>query len=196
MTKSIHRRLTPSVVAQFDDLTGQSVGSDPVPTPYQSLRFGTFSVAQGTSPLDSLPPHSLPNRAGSGLRGQTTAAEPPRINFAYNGSILKSFDLESLYFGCIVQSVTTDELAIGCTVQVTGVKADTGDAVGPKLINFAPPSEAGTGVALQAAMAYASFSDFTRLSKVVLHVMLSSIPEAQQQATVLFIDHVVHTNYE
>ncbi|KAI9816681.1 MAG: hypothetical protein M1826_001755 [Phylliscum demangeonii] len=169
---------------------------NPVPTPYQSLRFGTFSVAFLNPSVDLLAPHSTPNYAGSSLRGQLLGGEIPTIDFAYPGSTLKSFDLQSLYYACTVNTQTGRAVPLACTIQLSGKKAGTGATVGPKLINFNPPSVAGTGVSTtKASMAFASFSDLTGLSQLTLQIVLSSIPAAQQQTAVLDIDDVTHTNH-
>ncbi|KAI9833517.1 MAG: hypothetical protein M1826_007131 [Phylliscum demangeonii] len=182
---------------QFDDLTAPLLVSPPVPTPYQQLRFGTFSVAPVQPAVIALLPHSSPNYAASGVRGQTLNGQNPTIDFAYPGSTLKSFDVSSFYFGCTLDTQVTAVPAIACTVQVTGKKAGTGATVGPKLVNFVPAgSVAGTGASLQTGMAKASLSDFTALSSVTLQVVLSSIPVAAQQTAVLYIDDFVHTNYQ
>ncbi|KAI9808932.1 MAG: hypothetical protein M1826_004005 [Phylliscum demangeonii] len=120
--------------------------------------------------------------------------EKPTIDFAYPGSTLKSFDLQSLYYACTLN--TGRAVPLPCTIQLSGKKAGTGATVGPKLINFNPPSVAGTGVSTtKASLAFASFSDLTALSQLTLEIVLSSIPPAQQQTAVLNIDDVKHTNY-
>ncbi|KAI9812946.1 MAG: hypothetical protein M1826_002729 [Phylliscum demangeonii] len=183
-------------MAQFDDLTVGPVAPS-VPTPYQSLRFLTFAVGPTNPGVVSLQAHSSPNYIISGVRGQILAGSNPMIDFDYPGSTLESFDLHSFYFGCTVNSQNTQAGAVGCTVQVTATKAGTGATVGPELINFAPANTvAGTGLSLQTALAFASFSDFTGLSSVTLQIVLSSIPVAAQVDTALYIDDVVHTNYE
>ncbi|KAI9812087.1 MAG: hypothetical protein M1826_002962 [Phylliscum demangeonii] len=184
-------------MAQFDEFPTPLLVTSPLPTPYQSLRIGTFSVGPSQPNVVSVLPHSSPNWVSSGLRGQTVGGELPTIDIVYPGSTVKSFDLQSLYFGCAVYSQVTASGAIGCTVQVTGKKAGTGATVGPELINFAPAnSVAGTGVSLQSPMAFASFSDLKGLSSVTFQIVLATLPAAQQQSTVFFIDDVVHTNHE
>ncbi|KAI9828899.1 MAG: class II myosin [Phylliscum demangeonii] len=157
---------------------------------YLSLRFNTFNVIQGDPAIDSLLPHSTPNFAGSGVRSQTLSGALPTIDIAYPDSTIKSFDIQSLYYGCAIVSQSQAAIigAVGCTIQVTGVKADAGETLEPKLLNFAPPSVAGTGVSTQVTVLFASFSDLTALSQLTLEIVLSSIPEAQQQTTVYFID--------
>ncbi|KAI9820481.1 MAG: hypothetical protein M1826_000880 [Phylliscum demangeonii] len=182
---------------QLDNLIPALLVTPAVPTPYQQLRFGTFSIAPIPGAVVPLLPHSSPNYAGTGFRGQTLDGEIPTIDFAYPGSTLKSFDLQSFYFGCTQNSQASAVAAIGCTVQVTGTKAGSGATVGPELINFAPTGAvAGTGASLQSAMAWASFSHFTALSSLTLQVMLSAVPVEAQVATALYIDDLVHTNYE
>ncbi|KAI9813352.1 MAG: hypothetical protein M1826_002520 [Phylliscum demangeonii] len=83
------------------------------------------------------------------------------------------------------KELTTIQLQVG-----------TGATLGPALINFAPPSVAGTGVALQAALTKASASDMAGLSAVILQIVLSSIPAARPQTGGVYIDDVVHTNHE
>ncbi|KAI9829910.1 MAG: hypothetical protein M1826_005332 [Phylliscum demangeonii] len=182
-------------MAQFDDLA-PSVGQNAVPLPYQSLRFGTFNYHTYNPTIDNLQPRSSPNYAFSGPRTQATAGQIPTIDFAYPGATLKSFDVKSFYYGCAAPTQVSTTVVLACTIQVTGTKAGTGAKVGPKLLNFAPPSVAGTGVATQSGLAFASFTDMTGLSSFTLQVVLSSVPAAQQQTTVIYLDDFVHTNYQ
>ncbi|KAI9830459.1 MAG: hypothetical protein M1826_004696 [Phylliscum demangeonii] len=185
-----------TLTATFEDVT---VGTVPpfVPTPYQGLSFPAFNVGPTQPNVESLQPQSPPHCAITSVRGQTLAGSNPMISTAYPGSTVKSFDLLSFYFGCTVNSQLTVAGAIGCTLQVTGTKAGTGETVGPEFVNFAPANAvAGTGISLQSPMASASFWDLTGLSSVTLLVVLSSIPAAAQQDTTLYIDNIVHTNYE
>ncbi|KAI9803460.1 MAG: hypothetical protein M1826_004961 [Phylliscum demangeonii] len=180
--------------ATFDDLDGQGTGNL-VPVPYQSLRFGTFGVRATKPALDGLPPHSAPNYAISDVAVQTQESQLPTIDIKYPGSTVKSFDLHSLYFGCTIVTLASSTAVTGCTVRVTGTKAATGATVGPELINFAPPSLAGTGLAPSSSFAFASFSDLTGLASVTLEVVLTALPAGQDQTTALYLDDVVHTNY-
>ncbi|KAI9803459.1 MAG: hypothetical protein M1826_004960 [Phylliscum demangeonii] len=181
--------------ASFDDLV-VSAAANPVPVPYQSLRFGSFAFAASKVAIDSLQAHSRPNYAISGYTRQLQTGEPATIDVKYAGSTVTSFDLQSLYFGCTITTQVSATVVTACTVQVTGTKAATGATVGPELINFAPPSVAGTGVSQSPDLAFASFSDMTGLSSVTFQVDLSSLPAAQAQTTALYLDDVVHTNYE
>ncbi|KAI9829257.1 MAG: hypothetical protein M1826_005721 [Phylliscum demangeonii] len=180
----------------FDDLTGAAaVGGNNVPTPYQSLRFATFSVLAFNPTNNKLTPHSTPNYAGSGVRNQILQGTGPTIDFAYPGATLKSFDAKSLYYGCVLNAQSAVLLPIACTIQATGTKADTGATVGPQYLNFAPPAVAGTGISTGSSMAFAQLSGFTGLKSLSLVVQLSSIPAAQQATTNLMIDDFVHINY-
>ncbi|KAI9827013.1 MAG: aconitate hydratase [Phylliscum demangeonii] len=168
-----------------------------VPAGYQSLRFPAFGVTAYIPTIDGTPPHSTPNRAAAGVRNEMLDGSGPGIDFAYPGATLKSFDLHSFYYACNLNAQNTERLPIACTIQVTGMKAETGNTVGPELINFSPASSvAGIGPSTESPMAFTAFSDFTKLSAVSLVVVLSSIPEASQDTTILLIDDVVHTNYE
>ncbi|KAI9830193.1 MAG: hypothetical protein M1826_004995 [Phylliscum demangeonii] len=137
--------------------------------------------------LDSLQAHSAPNVAVTGFGSRFSLAPCRQSILESPGSTVERFDRSTQ---------ATAIGAVACTVQVTGTKADTAKTVRPELINFAPPSVAETGVALRvalrAALAFASFFD---ISSVALPINLSSIPAAQRQTSVLYIDDVVHTNY-
>ncbi|KAI9806173.1 MAG: hypothetical protein M1826_004672 [Phylliscum demangeonii] len=53
-------------------------------------------------------------------------------------------------------------------MEVAATKAATGAALEPQLIIFAPSTFAGTGLTTQASIAFAPFSDLSRLANVTL----------------------------
>ncbi|KAI9832824.1 MAG: hypothetical protein M1826_000990 [Phylliscum demangeonii] len=147
-----------------------------------------MGVVAANPTINKLTPHSTPNYAGTGISNQIVQGQVPTIDFAYEGATLKSTG--------VVNGPSTVILPIACAIQVTGTKADTGATVVPQLLNFAPPSVAGTGVSTgPPSMAFGQLSGFTGLKSLALSIVPDSIPAAQQATTNLLIDDFVHTNY-
>ncbi|KAI9827381.1 MAG: hypothetical protein M1826_006306 [Phylliscum demangeonii] len=161
-----------------------------------SLVPGSFGVPTTSASKGITQTATFDDLTGSLALNGVLAGQIPTIDFAYPGSTLKSFDVKSFYFGCTLSTQVSATVVSACTLQVEGTKAGTGAKVGPRLINFAQPSVAGSGVATQSGLALASFTDMTGLSSFTLQVVLSSVPAAQQQSTVIYLDDFVHTNYQ
>lgn len=109
--------------SQFEDEAG---GNPITPVgnnigPYRGLNFQNFQLFQQAISGQGLQPNTKPNAALFGgaaqlVLGGTTGT----LTSNYDGSNVKSFDLESLYFGCAVASVeSTVNLPGACTVAFT-----------------------------------------------------------------------------
>ncbi|KAI9811103.1 MAG: hypothetical protein M1826_003324 [Phylliscum demangeonii] len=137
--------------ASFDELL-DILPLHQVPTPYQSLRFASWSVSPLKPLGDELEPHSAPNRAEHGMREQ-----------------LSSFDLHSFWFGCTTNTaVTITAKAVPCSIEVTGTKADGGATVAPIALGFDPDLAVLDN---HYDMAEGTFTNMTRLSKAVVTLL-------------------------
>ena len=184
--------------AKFDNLAAlpASLPGDltPVPVPYDDLNFVNFDVASLLPPVSQLKPASPQNVAFSG-GPQRLLQLNPAISVKYPSSKVKDFTLKSLYYACVLETAGNADVPSSCTVRAEAYNGGT--KTGMVLLNYAPPTLAGSGgVTTQTSAGMSRYflpAAFTQITSVNFTVVS---PQPITAALNFVIDSVAFTTDE
>ncbi|KAI9697376.1 MAG: hypothetical protein M1836_004654 [Candelina mexicana] len=182
------------ILTNFDEVPGgiPGQGLSAVPTPEDGLKYQSFGIGSPSLlPLVRLDPHSPDQYAISNPQRQITGGGPPTITTTYPNSVIKAFDLKSLFLGCTVDDNSGTTPPTGCTVQFTGFGAADGSTTGPFNANYIPSELVLGTVAARGNMTKVVFPNtFKRLKNVTVNVVGSSLGVANLNLVTEYIDDV------
>ena len=139
------------------------------------ISYDNFDLSNPLLALAGLFPQSKPIY----IFGAGTSASPAKMATSYDGSKIKSFALESLYYGCQTNLGQAEaSLPEACTITATGYRA--GKAVAVQKFSFTPTNK------VKAPLAFGKFtSAFNNLQTVTY-----AIPEEDLE---FLLDTIVGT---
>ncbi|KAI4188453.1 MAG: hypothetical protein L6R41_002132 [Letrouitia leprolyta] len=175
----VRRTMGPIITANFNNLTPSPiVAANTVPVPYLGLNFTSFIYQNaGIAGLaKGVVPQSGKIYIANGLLSPNRT---PRLSI--KGTNTRNFDLLSFYYGCLLVTENAQvQASKACTFEISGVKAPSGQSVGPNSFKYTP------GSLTAATMEKATFdSTFVGLQSVSVKL---TIPDAEVPLTVFLSD--------
>ncbi len=184
--------------SQFDEIPGgiPGQGLSPVPNPQNGLRYVSYGLGSPSLTPVRLNPNTPNQYAISNPQREVLfgGGSRPTITRDYPNSIVKVFDLISLFIGCTLDDNSGTTTPTGCTLQFTGFKASDGSTTGPFNANYVPPNTAAGTVATQANMTQIvlpySFRGLKNVTVIVVGSAVGGVPVANVQLITQYLDTI------